>query len=312
MQRSALVFFVLTLGALFQEWPAAAEEGFAVVQTVRGNQLHLFAPVSVNGSKIMWFGVDTGCPISLISPALRHRLSLPTANFQEVDRRSSKTPVVFAKSVKSMGMELGPGYFFQVPIALSIRSESAIHSRIPFDKEGLLGMNFLLKHGAVINCRTQQIFFSRHGAKLPLPRQGYEKMGFTYIPIRITPGGYVEAQGTAADSTYSFIIDTGAFWTILEPAILKRTHAKSYYAGRRVIGPYSGVRDEPLMFGKVPGLKLETQDESNLLLGFAETGNHNFGLTHEYGGLIGADLLFKRHAIIDLGNRGLYLMVDRK
>jgi hypothetical protein len=31
---------------------------------------------------------------------------------------------------------------------------------------------------------------------------------------------------------------------------------------------------------------------------------------HKWGGLIGADLLFTRHAIIDLGNRGLYLMAD--
>ncbi len=51
---------------------------------------------------------------------------------------------------------------------------------------------------------------------------------------------------------------------------------------------------------------------SDLELGFAETHNHQFGVTHEYSGLLGADFLWKRHAIIDLGNRGLYLMAGKE
>lgn len=304
----------LSLVALCQSWAAQGEGRFAVVQTVRTNQLHLFAPVSVNGSKILWFGVDTGAPISLISPGLRRSLSLPTTNSADLGYlrvTTSKTPLALAQSVKSMGMELGPGYFAEVPVAQVMSIERTTQARTPFDKAGIIGMNFLLKHGAVINCRTQQIFFSQNSSKLPLTRQGYEKFGFTYVPIRITPNGYVEALGTVAGSPYSFIVDTGAFWTVLEPTILKRTHASHYYNGRGIIAPYAGIR-ERLMFGKVPGLKFETQDMSDLTLGFAETGTHNHGVTHEYGGLIGADLLWKRHAIIDLGNRGLYLMADNK
>jgi hypothetical protein len=221
-------------------------------------------------------------------------------------------PLVFAQSVKSMAMELGPGYFAEVPVAGVMSIERTNQARIPFDKAGIIGMNFLLKHGAVINCRTQQVFFSPNSAKLPLTRQGFEKMGFTYVPIRITQYGYVEAPGTVAGSTYSFIVDTGAFWTVLEPAIQKRSHASYYYSGRTFMAPYAGIKQERLMFGKVPGLKFETQDTSDLLLGFAETRTHDFGVTHEYGGLIGADLLWERHAIIDLGNLGLYLKPDKK
>jgi Aspartyl protease len=146
---------------------------------------------------------------------------------------------------------------------------------------------------------------------LLLSRGGYEKMGFTYVPIRITQYGYVEVPGMVAGSTYGFIVDTGAFSTVLEPAILKRTHASYYYPGRVVIAPYARIKQR-LMFAKVPGLKFETQDISDLELGFAETHSHQFGVTHEYGGLLGADFLWKRHAIIDLGNRGLYLMADKE
>jgi predicted aspartyl protease len=310
MRRIDLLWLLLAIGLAAPTSVAKAEGGFEVVQTVMTNQLHLFAPVSVNGSKIIWFGVDTGAPVSLISPALRHALSLPTTNSADLGFgtvRTSKTQLAFAQSVKSMAMELGPGYFAEAPVASVLRVDRTREARIPFDKEGIIGMNFLLKHGAVINCRTQQIFFSRNRAKLPLTRQGYEKWGFTYVPIRITSHGYVEAEGTVAGATYSFIVDTGAPLTVLEPSILKRTRARYYYNGVGVIGPYAGIKAR-IMFAKTPGLKFETQDMSNVVLGFAETGNHNFGVAQEYGGLIGADLLWKRHAIIDLGNRGLFLM----
>ncbi len=63
---------------------------------------------------------------------------------------------------------------------------------------------------------------------------------------------------------------------------------------------------------KVPGFKIGEQDVSNLIVGFSETHFGDLGLSHEYGGLIGADLLFKCRAIIDLGNRALYLLPNTK
>jgi hypothetical protein len=50
--------------------------------------------------------------------------------------------------------------------------------------------------------------FSRDAAKLPLTPERYEQMGFSYIPIRITPRGFVEVDGTVMGSTYSFLINT--------------------------------------------------------------------------------------------------------
>jgi Aspartyl protease len=187
---------------------AKAEVAFGVVHTARSTQLHLYAPISVNGSKPVWFAVDTGAPISLISPTIRRALSLPTGNSPEIASligRNPAIPIVYARSVKALDMELGPGYFVQTSIQLVLASERTWQARIPFDKEGLIGMNFLLKHGAVINCRTQQIFFSREGTKLPLRREVYERMGFTYLPIRITPRNFAEVEGSVLGSTYIFV-----------------------------------------------------------------------------------------------------------
>jgi predicted aspartyl protease len=316
MQRSILVSLAATAGIVLLAPMGNAQDSFAVVPTARSDQLHLFAPVSVNGSQTKWFLVDTGAPLSLISPSAQKALSLPQAKTRDnvnvtVTNVGKKLPIVYAQSIKSGDMELGPGYLVAESIEFS--HEKTRQARIPFDKEGLIGMNLLLKHGAVINCRTQQIFFSRQGSKLPLSSERYQKeWGYTYIPIRITPHGYVEVEGTIGSSRYSFVVDTGAFWTVLEPAIRNREHL-SYYDTRIVTRlPYVTGQTGGFTMTKVPGFKIGEQDVSNLIVGFSETHFGDLGLSHEYGGLIGADLLFKCHAIIDLGNRALYLLPNTK
>jgi hypothetical protein len=310
MSRFAWLWLILAFSLELPTRTANAEENFTVVQTVRSNQLHLFAPVSVNNSKNMWFLVDTGSPKSLISPGVRQALELPSTGSEEATSMvgNQKLPIVFAQAVKAMDTDLGSGYFLETPIAFA--RERTREARIAFDKEGLLGMNFLLQHGAVINCRTQQIFFSRTGPRLSLRGEYYQRMGFTQIPIRITPTGYAEVEGTTAGSTYSFIIDTGSFWTILNPKIAEEEHIITFRRGMMSL-PYGGERNVPFLMGRPNNLKLASLDLSGSTLGFSPTHTPN-GIAHEWGGLIGADLLFKRHAIIDLGNRALYLMADSK
>jgi len=171
-------------------------------------------------------------------------------------------------------------------------------------------MSQLLKRGTFINYKTLQLFFARGGSKLPLTREGYEKMGFTYVPLRITPKGYIEVEGTIAGSTYSFLLDTGAFVSILEPKIRERNHLA--FNDTRVIltAPYAGIKEVRLTQATVPGFRIGSQDLSDFRIGFAESHNFDPGFRHEYGGILGPDLLHYHEALIDLGNRALYLKPD--
>lgn len=313
MRRWSWIWFVLVLGAAFSASVANAEEAFAVVP-VAFSYLHFFAPVSVNGSKIMWFGIDTEHLVSFISPEARQALSLPAANsgptLAFVRGTGNKNAVVFAQSVKSMDMELGPGYLVEAPIAF--KTERSKKARGTFDKAGLLGMDFLLKRGAVINCRTGQIFFSRDAAKLPLRPERYEQMGFSRIPIRITPRGFVEVDGTISGSTYSFLINTGFPPTLFTSAIQKRAHSATHRIGFLISFPHGGIQNGPVAMGKLPGFKLGDHDMSDFEVSFGQLPSTDFGFSNEWGGEIGTELLIKQHAIIDLGNRALYLMADKK
>jgi len=261
---------ILALGAVLSNSVANAEEGFAVVP-VAWSYLRLFAPVSVNGSKIMWFRIDTESRVSSISREAGQALSLPVANsgatLALVNGTGKKNAVVYARSVKSMDMELGPGYFVEVPMAFRTERSKA---QVTFDKEGVLGMDFLLKHGAVINCRTGQIFFSREAAKLPLRPERYEQMGFSRIPIRITPRGFVEVEGTVSGSIYSFLINTGFPPTLFTSAIQKRAHPATHRIPFLVSFPHGGIQNEPVVVGKLPGFKLGDHDMSDFEVSFGQ------------------------------------------
>src|ERR1700746_3288829 len=170
---------------------ADAEQNFSATQAILSYGLHLFVPVSINGSKRVWRLVDTGAPGSIIAPSLRRGLSLPAPAAGSgvnamVARRGKAYSVAFAQSIDVNGTELGPGYF-RVEQIDRIANEKINAISGAFEKGGIIGMNFLLKHGALINYKTLQIFLSRQDSRLPVTREGYERMGYTYVPLRITP-----------------------------------------------------------------------------------------------------------------------------
>jgi predicted aspartyl protease len=293
---------------------ACAEQNFSATQAILSSGLHLFVPVSINGGKRIWWLVDTGAPGSTISPSLRRALSLPgpaagSGANATVTRRGNTYPVAFAQSVDINGTELGPGYF-RVEQIDRIASEKTHAFSGGFEKGGIIGMNFLLKHGALINYRTLQIFLSRQDSKLPVTREGYERMGYTYVPLRISPRGYVEVEGTIGGSTYSFLLDTGSFVSMLEPKIRERNHLAFNETRAILTAPYAGIKDARLTQATVPGFRIGTQDLSNFRIGFSESHTFDPGFVHEYGGILGPDLLHYHEALIDLGNRAMYLKPD--
>jgi predicted aspartyl protease len=252
---------------------ANAEQNFSATQAILSSGLHLFVPVSINGTKRTWWLIDTGAPGSLVAPSLQQKLSLPAPPGQTSSQATVKIsgksyPLVLAQSVDLNGAQIGPGYLAVAPLDVIEREKTNALSG-GFDKGGLIGMNFLLKRGALINYKTYQVFLSLRGSALPLSREGYEKMGYTYVPLRITPRGYVEVEGTIGASTYSFLLDTGAFVSQLEPKIRDRNHLAYDTTRALLTAPYAGVKEVRLTQSTVPGFKIGNQDLSDFRIGFS-------------------------------------------
>jgi predicted aspartyl protease len=273
------------------------------LQKVASGAICITMPVSVNGSKTTWWVVDTGATTCLIDPPFAAKLGLQTvgqahgeggsfpvttvSGFQICNFRCDGIPCV----VRSIG-ELK---------TLALRNENG-----SFEKTGLIGVNLLAKYGALINCRTEMIFFSPTG-NLGLSQQKYEAMGFTYVPLNLTSRNRLEVVGNLGGKEFSFFLDTGAFSTTLTNGI--RDEVKVPYVATRntVVGPFHDFgKNAQLSYATPSDFKLGAYDASGARVNFT-TLNDQEEASHRFAGFIGLDFLYFRSAIIDIGGRALYL-----
>jgi predicted aspartyl protease len=293
---------------------ASSVRNVVVIQAIRGDQNHLFVPVSINLQKQSWWLVDTGAPISTISEAAARRAFLQrpeiTAKIPSSVRvEGREREVVVARKIVSEGFDFG-----EEPMAV-LRLEALEHERMrrvsqSFSNGGILGLPILKKYGALINCRTKQIFLNRNGGPLPVHRSAYEQMGFTYIPIKITPENHVEALGTIGTGEYSFLIDTGASATLVLASIREKERVPFYNERTTLVGVHD-FNNPIVTSGLLRSFRLGNHDLSNSFVGFADLNLSQSEFTRPLGGIIGAEILWDHHAIIDLGNRALYLKANR-
>jgi len=264
-----------------------------------GNSIALTVPVSINGSKTTWWIIDTGAPVCMIDPSFSKKLGLPT------DNNVGRFPITMIN-----GLQVGT--FRCDGVACGVRSLSDLRSVAlvngeSLEKTGFIGVNLLAKYGGLINCRTQQIFFSPTG-NLGMSREKYEQMGFTYVPMNVTPRNRLEVTGTLSGKEFSFFLDTGAYSTLLDDSIRNETNVPVFATNVKIEGPFHDfTKYARYSFGDATDFKVGGYDAKGARLGFTTLNFANPGATHRFAGFLGMDFLFFRSAIIDVGGRALYL-----
>ena len=315
MSGRRLVVFGMLGMAMADIGSASAQEKFGVVQgalagenkrvsrsdaaiQVSRLQLGLIVPVSINGSSPTWWIVDTGAPACDIDPSFSHKLDL-----QLNQERGFQVTKINNFQIGTFHCD-GVGCFVR-PIG-TIKELELRGAQGNFEKTGVVGVNLLAKYGALINCRTQQIFLSPSGS-LGASRQKYEAMGFTYVPLGVTPQNRLELVGTLGGSTFSFAIDTGMFHTTLDESVRSISKVPFWETTARMGGPFHDFKNASVSFGSASDFKLGNYDAKGADLAFANLNLSEHGFTHRFAGLIGMDFLYFRSAIIDVGGRALYL-----
>ena len=274
------------------------------VKTATGG-INITMPVSVNGSKPSWWVVDTGAPACMIDPPLAAKLGLQTIG--GVHGEGGSFPVA-----KVNDLQLGNFRCEGIPCevrsigelkSLSLRNESR-----SLEQTGLIGINLLAKYGALINCRTENIFLSPTG-NLGLSRQKYEAMGFTYVPMNLTPRNRLEIIGSLGGKEFSFFLDTGAFSTTLSNAIRDELKVPFVATRGEIKGTFHDFgKNAQYSYAEPSDFKLGVYDASGARVGFTTLNlSEEVGASHRFAGLIGLDFLYFRSAIIDIGGRALYL-----
>ena len=285
----------------------------------RGPQNHLLVPAHVNGKPANLL-LDTGAVINFFQKDRAERFGLRLTG-DELRSAGHSFPAGAINDLQVGSMSFGPA-----EVALFDRAQ--FRGPVPGPRgqaaDGIIGLDLLRKHRAIINCRTQQLFFASTGARSLDLAATTRALGFTRVPLESTARGFISVPCTIGSKAGALAIDTGAFVTVFDAAtiaslMLERDPSSltARTAGGRVRA-LELTRIEHLRIGgvPVPPQRFAVMDmfpKKKPLRTF--TGINKLELYDaralkarlDIWGLLGNELLYQHHAIIDLDGMALYL-----
>jgi predicted aspartyl protease len=289
------------------------------VQLVRGAQNHLVVPVEINGHAAT-FLLDTGSDISFLQANRATDFGVRPLGTQ-VQSSGRTFTAGGIEDFRIGGKSLGRT---QVGLFNPAQFRGPVPGKGGKAADGLLGLDVLRRYRAVINCRTQQLFIQGDPARrLNLPATT-AALGFRRIEINQTSLGFLSVPCSIAGKAGALIIDTGAFVTVFNAGDVRALQLEgtpSKLTARTVAGR---VR------------QLELARINNLRIGSIAIAPQRFAVMDLYAarkpvrvftginrleyydaramkarrdiwGLLGAELLYQHHAIIDLDSMSLFL-----
>jgi predicted aspartyl protease len=172
--------------------------------------------------------------------------------------------------------------------------------------DGVLGADILIRHKAVINCGTRFIFFKVDWSRPLQITQFALSQNFTKVPLQQEENGAFTVSCSIGGQPGRLLVDTGAFITTFNETVLKTrgialqpTHATARFTNG-VVRQISVGQINDLIIGnfKVPPAKFGAA----VLPNFALEQGHT-----RIDGIVGMDLLFSSHGIIDFDGMSLFL-----
>lgn len=213
-------------------------------------------------------------------------------------------PIAFARSVTAGSMDFGSTSVVLLTAGstgISPRSDNG-QSRV----DGVFGADLLVRHKAIINCRTKFVFF-KVGESQPLQLAAFASAEkFTKVPLRREENGGFTVPCSIHGHPIRLLVDTGAFVTTFNEATL--TSIGTAMEPTRASARFTTGAARPMKLAQVVDLKIGDFKVPPAKFGAAALPNFAVeqGET-KISGIIGVDLLFMCHAIIDLGGMNLFL-----
>ena len=286
--------------------------GYKAVRVHYGRMNKMIMSVRINGRPANLL-VDTGASQIIlnndfaesagVTPFQRAmnqvRFSVPTQVFRMGSEINGQLlPVGLAQNIAAGSMNFGSN-----PVALRESAHSGADAR---EEDGVLGLDILLRHKALINCRTKLVFFKVDQAqRISLgPVAASEK--YTRVPIQRAETGALIVPCAIRGQPARLLIDTGAFVTMLHEDFVKSL----------------GFPVEPTrisaQFGHGASKRINAAKINDLSIGSYRMSPEKFGVAPlprfalqqgdtKIAGILGMDTLYMCHAIIDLDGMNLFL-----
>lgn len=204
-------------------------------------------------------------------------------------------------------LRLGNVVLSNQPIAvLDLRAENE-----PTSYDVVLGLDFLLRHAALLDCGAGRLFLKRGETQSAgrLYETNLVAAGWQAVHLNQLQPPALVCPVDLAGSRLMWLVDSGAVWSCLDSAEALRLGIASAPSLSRIHGPAATART--VAVAELRGWKIGTflqPDASVAVLNLASLGMGKEGkLFPQITGILGGAELLSRRAIIDFGTRKLWL-----
>ena len=304
-KMAALLFLALTPMSTFgaaKNRPLPQLTGYKAVPVHYGPLNKMIMSVQINGQPANLL-VDTGANQIIldadaaqsfgVSPSQR---GLRYIRFTQINGQD--LPVGYVQNLTAGSMNFGSS---SVALRNSIRSGTE-NGRV----DGVLGLQVLRRHKAVINCRTKLVFFKVDPVRQINLTSVATSQKFTRIPLRREENGALTVPCSIRGESARLVVDTGAFVTTFDQGLFKSLGIASQptrVSARFATGAAKRIDAGRINDLKIGGFKVPPEK-------FGVTALPHFALRQgatRIGGILGMDTLYICRAIIDLDGMNLFL-----
>jgi hypothetical protein len=276
--------------------------GYKVVRVHYSPLNKMIMPVRINGQRANLL-VDTGSNQIIVNASAAASFgirpsqgSLGYIRFTQVN--GQQLPVGFAQNLTAGSMSFG-----SLLVALRNSNQAGNGDGLV---DGILGLDLLTRHKAVINCRTRLIFLKVDQTLQMNLSSVAAAEKFTRVPLRRERNGALTVPCSIHGQPARLLVDTGSFISIFHEAFLKSVGVPM--EATRVSAHFTRGTARKISAGQINDLKIGNFKTAPAKFGV--TALPNFTLAQGgagISGILGMDTLYNCHGIIDLDSMNLFL-----
>ncbi len=287
--------------------------GYQIVGLGRGHNNRLCLASTIGGTKGLIM-VDTGANTTSLSDSTYHSLlldaayKLPAGLPRAVNLNGNPTPLAEAPDFYIASSNLGA-----VPVCLV--PHQYMSSVNPLDGkgrryDGLMGENILRHYKAIIDCGRLALYLDIDPAKKIDPGSSFLRGGWTRVPMS-DAGNDFTVPCMLNGRKFRLLVDTGAPFTNLDRNLLASAHIDSHDLS--VTSGLFGTQAKQAGLVDLDHLQIGGYTAKGVHMTATPQSLSAFGGPHDsltggpIVGLLGGDILAGNAAVIDIGNKALYL-----
>ena len=279
---------------------------YEALPLIRSAQNHLLVRAEVNGKPAL-FAVDTGAPVSAIALNRRAHFGLSPVTAKSAIPARLSINGAFNSVAIARNLRLGALNLVDEPMVMVDLGTLRRSKRDEID--GILGADILFPTKAMIDCQ-RDILILKINPSVPGNIPGFDMSGFRRIPMHVSEGFNLYVDGSVNGQKANFMVDTGAFTTLLHSRFVRRMKIPlrdTPFSSSAVNLKQRGVQVATISKLSIGSMKLERKDVGVINL----EGLIHGGLldaTPPVAGLLGSEILRRHHGVIDFGTKSLYLL----